>query len=76
MNQTGARLEAEIYAVLGSTDVDVLDICTLREVLHISGTVENGIYPQTGVKFFGDVAKDDVQAMAKEFFERIGEVLV
>ena len=76
MNQTGARLQAEINAVLSTTDVDVLDIRSFGEVLHIGSTVKDGIYLQTSIERLRHVTKNDMQALAKEFFERTGEVIV
>ena len=41
--QFGSCLHTELHTTLGSTDIHILNVCSLREVLHIGSTVEDGV---------------------------------
>ena len=76
MDEFGARLDAEVKAMLGTADVHVLDFCAFREVLHHGSAVEDGVHLQAFVDILGDVAENDVETLSEEFLEGLGEVVV
>jgi len=42
MNECRPRCQAEVDALFGASDVDILDVCAFGEVLHVGGAVEDG----------------------------------
>ena len=77
MYQLGTGLQTELHTALCTTDIDVLDVRALGEVLHVGGTVEDGvnlIQAESG-EVLRDVAVDDEDAGAEELLVRLLEVV-
>ena len=75
MDEVSTCLDTEIHTTLSTADVDVGNLRTLGEVLDNGGTVEDGIDLEALVEVLRHIAKDDVEPLAKQFLEGVGEVV-
>ena len=75
MDEVGTSLDAELHTTLCAADVHVGNLGAFGEVLDDGGTVEDGIDLEVLVEVLRHIAKDDVEPLAKEFLEGVGEVV-
>ena len=59
-----------------TTHVDILNLCTLGEVLHHGSAIEYGVDFAIHLDFLGHVTIDDTQTVAKQFLIVIAEVVI
>ena len=69
MYQSCAGIQTEVYAALCTTDVHILDIGTLGEVLHIGSAVEYSVDVAVHIDFLCHVAIHHKETGAEEFFK-------
>ena len=65
----GTGIQTEVYAALCTTDVHILDIGTLGEVLHIGSAVEYSVDVAVHIDFLCHVAIHHKETGAEEFFK-------
>ena len=75
MDETCAGTDAKVHATLSATDVDILDFGALGEVLDDGSTIEDRVDGQTLGEVAGHIAQDNVDALAEERLEGIGEIV-
>ena len=75
MHQSGTFLDTEVDAVACASDIDILYLGALGEVLHDSGTVEYRLDVETVVDLLCDIAQHHMDTFAEQRFEGISEVI-
>ena len=68
-------LEAILHAAFCASDVHILNLCSLREVLYDGGAVEYRVYLNIFPKVACDITQHHMQSLAEQVFVGVGKII-
>ena len=74
--QLGIVAQAEVHAMLRTSHIHVLNLCSFGEVLHHGSAIEDRVHLAVNVEVLRHVAIDDAQPIAEQLTVALAEVVI